>query len=67
MSSQPAALVSPSLYAFLTLYGDQFTPSSVKDDAHNFKSERMSQKTVPGQSLEETQLLTTQEDRILSM
>ncbi|KAM6372800.1 N-acetylglucosaminyl-phosphatidylinositol de-N-acetylase isoform 3-T4 [Pluvialis apricaria] len=31
VSSQPASLVSPHLYAFLTLYDDQFTPPSVKE------------------------------------
>lgn len=68
VSLQPAPLVSPHLYAFLTLCGDQFTPPFRKDNAYNSGSKRMRQKkTVPGQPLKKSQLLDTQEDRILSV
>lgn len=44
VSLQPAPLVSPHLYAFLTLCGDQFTPPFRKDNAYNSGSKRMRQK-----------------------
>ncbi|OXB70721.1 UNVERIFIED_CONTAM: hypothetical protein H355_004565 [Colinus virginianus] len=46
VSSQPAPLVSPHLRAFLALYGHQFTPPSIKDNAYNIRSKRMSQKRL---------------------